>query len=412
MKRRKKLVTITIIFFILIGILGYFAFTPSGSIYGIKILISKYINYDSIKIEEVYGNLFKGLVIKGVKVNDLRNIPAEDSIKIQELKFTYMPFRKRPFKIEVHNGRVNVIGADTIGFYGDYMNKNLDFTVYTKNLNLRFVLKKNSKGLLSDYSGDIKNIELSVKGKLKNPQFKGNFLISEIRKNRFKLVNCPGELDLKAKVNHGIKLFGDLLVESGILTGRKTADINIKKSRIFFNGNYENPSLDIKGKSKIGNVKINIGVKGSYENPKLKLSSQPPLPKQQLLLMITTNKRWEGLKESLQSGKFNPEVAKDLINYFVFAGSLSNIVNQLGMKNLILKIMGGSKGIKIKKNIIKDIDTVYGLKQEHTGDEKSISHKIENKYEITPNLSIGAERKIQESEEEENRIFLEFRSQF
>lgn len=410
MKKKKILITLVVLVGLIIAISGYFLFTTSGSKYIVKFFISNYIDYDSLEIKEAHGNLFTTLVLEGIKIKNIHKIPAEDVTEIQELKITYNLFKENPFEVEVNNGGIDIIGVDKIVFYGSYVGDNLDLTVYTKNLNLRFALKKNSKRLLSDYSGDIENIELSIKGKFKKPQIKGSFLISEVRKDGIKLVNCLGKLDLKINLNQKIKLFGKLLIEKGILTGRKIADINIKKSRIFFDGNYKNPGLNIEGESIIDDVKISIKIKGNYKNPDIELSSKPDLPKQQILLMLTTNKRWKGLSKSLKEGKLTPDIAKTLLDYFIFSGSLSSLITQYNMENINLKIRTDSKVLEIKKDISKELKTTYELEDIKANHGGEISHKIGGKYRINPNLFIGAEKKLKGSEK--NRIFLEFKKGF
>jgi autotransporter translocation and assembly factor TamB len=271
----------------------------------------------------------------------------------------------------------------------------------------------------------IGNLDVYIKGSFLEPQLSGELQIETLSHNGFSITNCPVALNLQlTDIKDELKIFGTISLSSATITGPKETSVNLQESSIMFNGDPEKPSFDLKGDSTVAGTKINIVLKGTLKKPELKLTSEPPLPQEQLLVMLATGKGWKGAGQSLGSGHVSADLAADFIDYFAFGGMGSKIAKQLGISEVSLKFDKETRGIELKKEITDKSVLTYGVEQAQTKEkETSVTQTVGGEYKVTEAVSVEAEREFkqnntaeqtqeQDKPQTEDKVLLKYKKEF
>ena len=404
---RKKKIMIFLSFLIILFVLTayYFLFTVSGSTSIIRLVVSRYVKSEDIKIKNAEGSLSDKLVWWGVVIKDVEWLPEGSILTVAELEANFNFLNVQNSYVRIHNANLVLPGVAKFIFYGNYQGRTLDFNLYSKHINidgLMNILPSGSK--LKNFSGVINDFDLSLHGPFLKPQVSGEFLLKELRHKGFTAANFPGEFNLELKdIDHEAKLYGDVQFKSGKLTGNKTATVALEPSSVIFSGNSQEPSLNFKGNSYVERVKIDIVLKGTPKSPDLKLSSNPSMPKEKLLLMLATGKTWKGVDAVAQGTSLSPALAADFLDYFIFSGSGSQLAQKLGVKDFSIKIDNSSKGLSLKKELNTKTEVSYGVDQSKSKDSKSqATQKLGAGHKLTENISLDAEREIKQNNKNDN----------
>lgn len=370
------------------------------------------------------GSLSKKLTLKDIQLDDLRGLAAGSILKMQELKVYFTSLNAKGLFIKVFNGRLKLPGSEPIYFYGDYEGGSLNFKIYSKKADVRYMIDAFSRSeAIKNLSGTINDLDIHVAGSFLKPKFKGEFQIEKLSYANLHMGNCRGffSIDL-SDLNDDPKVYGEVNLENGLIYAQKTARIEIRPSKVLFSGIPKNPQLDLKGASTIGNTKIQITLKGTVDKPDLKLSSTPPLQQERLLLMLLTDKEWKGAETALRQGQISMDIAKDFVDYLLFAGSGGKIAQHYGI-DLSLQYDKQTKGFGVKKAISEKAEVSYKFEQPQEQEDKTTTtHQVGGEYKIMENISVGAEKKleIEKTEEKqadsetkgEDKIFIKYKKAF
>ncbi|MFH1479483.1 MAG: translocation/assembly module TamB domain-containing protein [Candidatus Omnitrophota bacterium] len=393
----------------------------------VRFILSRFSGGEEISIDEIDGSISEEVSFENILIKDLKGLPGGSTINIGRLDARIKSLGLEGISFSIKNGKLNMPGIGLMIFHGDCENNDLNFNIYSSSLDLAMIKELlTSNDSLRDISGNINNIDIYLKGPLSRPNITGGLKLGRLTyNNSFSIVDSQISFDLGLiDVMTGLNMYGGLSIDKGSVSGPKTAVIYIQKSKIFFNGDPKTPSFDLKGASTVGDTKINIGLKGSIENPDLRLSSDPPLPKERLLLRLATNRTWQGTEMSLAKGEFSPDVAKDLIDYFVFSGSGNKITQVLGLKDISLKYDKDTKGVSIKKEILNKTEINYAIEQSKNEKEELTNKQIiGSEYKVTDTVSIGAEKELKQdvtqkdadqarSAETNDKVFLKYKKDF
>ncbi len=337
----------------------------------------KDLSYERFILEESGGDLSLNLNKTSGKLKLNGDVSFSDFIaaapdihnsllKVQKINLSFLDGDIENIKID--NGRLKIADLNPILIEGTYRKDILDFNLYADYISIREILDFfPGNKVLDDVSGSIRQVDVDTKGALLEPTLSGKFMLEKFVYKGFSMVNSPGILDLKLKnIKKDPQLYGTVDLKSGKISGSRSAVINLKPSRIFFDGDFKNPSFDFKGTSTVEKVKIDIALKGTIDKPDLKLSSEPPLSQERLLVMLATNKSWESVTQSLAEGKISPDLAKDFLDYFVLSGPADKLIQQFGLDGISLKYNGDEKGIGVMKQLFDNlsVEAEKGLKQE------------------------------------------------
>ncbi|MFH1902307.1 MAG: translocation/assembly module TamB domain-containing protein [Candidatus Omnitrophota bacterium] len=424
----KKKHLLSVLIFALIGLIiflaYYFFFTTKGSSSIAEVALSKYLESEDIDIKKVEGNLARTLSYENIIFEDLKFLPEGSILKIQKLDISLTSLNFSGLTVKIHNGTLRMPNFDTILFYGLFEEGGLDINVYSKNVGVREVFDLFARSSdLKKISGLINDLDVYIKGTFLEPELTGTFKIDKLIQNEFSIINSPCSFNLRLKdLKDELKLFGSVSLNSGVISGSKTALINMQESKIIFNGVLKKPSLDLKGTSIVEGIKINVTLKGTFEKPGLKLASDPPRPQERLLIMLVTGKSWKGAEGSLSKGQLSVDLAKDFIDYFFFAGAGSKLAKRLGISDFSVTFEKDKKGVGIKKVVSGKMDVNYAVEQSQEKEGKAaVTQKVGGEYKITDSVSIGVEKElkqdnrtdqIQENQKTDDKVILKYKKEF
>ncbi|MFH1846474.1 MAG: translocation/assembly module TamB domain-containing protein [Candidatus Omnitrophota bacterium] len=383
------------------GTIYYAVFTPQGSNFIIRTLISQYVKTENTSVKKTTGNFSETLVYQDIEFRDLKWLPQGNLLKIQRLEITLDSFSLGGLSVKIRNGKLNLSGSDGILFYGDYHKGIFDITVYSKGIGVRDVLDFFFDiAALKKISGMLGDVDINVRGSFFEPEIYGNFHVQELSVNNFSMTNCPCEMEARFKdIKDAFKLNGQIVLKGGRISGPKTAVINLKESRILFV--EDNPKLvmfDLKGIAAVEKVKINIVLKGTFDQPELNLTSIPPMEQDRLLFMLITNKTWQSVETAINKQSLSPDIAKDFLDYFVFSGTGSKLAEKYGLRDISLKYDGTVAGIGASKDITNKIAVSYSVEQmQKKTKDATINHRIGGEYKITEEMSVSAEKGLKQN---------------
>jgi hypothetical protein len=374
--------------------------------------------------EFVKGKAFvKALVVLEDMEIGLREIP-DSQAKIQKTEIEFNAQNIDAMKIKVSNGRVSLPGSDPILFYGDYGGESLNFNIYSKNVAIDslapfFAHEKP----LAFVKGSLQDVDLFCGGTILNPIIKGTALIGKIDYKSFSLSNAPLVYNILLK-NKAVpaQANGTVLVKRGQVSGPGSVFVQLEESKLLFLGDYSKPSFDIKGNSTVEKTKIQIVLKGTSDKPELRLSSDPPLPQEQLLVMLATGKKWSGLNSVLSNGVVPPDLALDFIDYFVLGGAGSKIAGKFGITGFSVTLDKANTGVEVKKSVTDKAEVGYGVLQTQNKDKtREITQKVSVELEVTDAISVGAEKELKqpstieqspEQQKTNDKVMIKFKKNF
>jgi len=412
----------------------YFLFTPKGSGFLAKFALSKFAGSNDIQFAKAEGMLARKLSLYDIEIKDIKGLSKDSELKIQRLDIYFSSFGIRGLNIEVDNGRLILADSDAVLFYGKYAQKDLDFNVFSRRVDIGGLLSLfSANSALENLSGSLSDLDVSIKGALNESKLIGNMQIDKLTRNGFSMIGCPVALKIDVKdIIDKPKLYGEVVLKSGTVQGPKSK-AKLSLSKIIFSGDPMKPRLDVRAISTIERVKIDIELKGTIEEPDLKLTSEPARSQERLLIMLATGKSWSATEASLFQQKPSLGVAKDFIDYFILGGQGSNLASKLGISDVSLKYEKQTKGIEAKKMVTDKTSVIYGIEQEvkendsqgKKGTQSTITQKIGGEYNITDNISVGGEKELksqqqnnntqqpqQEADPANDKIYLKYKTEF
>lgn len=426
---RKRIVLFGFVALILIVIgCSYFVFFTSP---GLKILCQKIFNdfhLDAkIKFDTVEGNLFNGLVFRDMELTEFKKFPSVTSLRIQHLLIDFSSLQFSGLTCEFQNARLSFPGSEPLVISGIFQRGHLDINIFGKNVDVREFLRIGGVEKFDQtVFGMLDSVDIYIRGPLKSPQVSGNFFIERLIRGVYLIKNAPCTLAVTfLDWGKDFKAQGELILNNGSFYLRDT-EITIEPSRLKFNGSLMKPILDLKGQALVNKVKIAVRVTGTPENPDFRLFSDSLISQQRLLLMLATNRSWQGVDDSLNQGIVSADLAKDFFDYVFLNGSTHKLIHSLGLSDISLKFDGTTKGISFKKDILNALSLGYGLEETTPANEKSFfTQALEGEFSMTEQLSVGAERKFKQEKTlpttqealpaaitTEDKIFLKYNTKF
>ena len=411
--------------FVLVALALY---TSKGSQVVVETVLRQYTDEEDVSYKSLEGHLMQGMTFENLKLQDLKYFPKGSVLLVQKISIDADALGISGLNVHIENGRLKMPHSDTIVINGDFQGGQLDLNIYSNTIDLGDVFDTASvEGTVRKISGKIENVDVYVKGDYTRPVVSGKLELALLSYEQFSLKEAPVDFNLQLKdIFKDIKLNGKVNVTRGNILSRRTK-VQLEESYLVFEGAPVNPRFNIRGKSDIEKTKINISVKGTKEDPDLWLSSEPPLPKEQLMVMLATGKRWKGVETSLKNEQLSDEVADDFVDYFLFSGQGKKLAEHFGIKELSITYTQDTRGLGVKKSLTDKLDIGYGVEKsvEQNKEEPSrIKQKLEGEYNLNEKLSIGVQKEIMYDnkdtvEEQEvpepvadDRVFMKFKTKF
>lgn len=396
----------------------YLLFTRKGGALITERFVKIVNNEKPIVWQKNEGSLMSGMLYEDIVLEDLKWFPVPNKLKMQTLTIDINSFGLDGITLNVENARLFLPDSEPILFYGKIEKQLLDFNIYSNAISDREIRNLFKADILNKVTGNLSGIDVFVKGTINEPSVNGEFVIENITKNGFSLQqsSCVFEISLKS-INNALGLYGPLTFKSGIIKGEKTALIRLQESKIIFNGDPGKSNFDIKAISVVEKIKMNIAFKGSFQEPDLQINSDPPIPKDRLLLSLATNKTWQNTEDVFNKGNLSPDIAKDFIDYFV----TNEFAEKFGLKNLSVKYDGEGKGVAVTKDLSDRLEDKYEIEEKKNKEsEPDISQKVGGEYKVTETISLEAKKELkqkgtngqQENKATDDQLLLKFKKSF
>lgn len=393
-----KIILLTVLALSIVGSSAAYVLlrTSYGAQWAVRQGASRYVEYGRFDFEELKGNLTEGIELKNVRLTDLKDVPKGALVDIQRLFVRLTSLSRDGLEVHLENARIKLPTAEPVIITGHLKQGKVDANVYTRAVILQDIMPLIPQ-IPREVSGTLTGVDLYISGPVTELDVKGAVMVEtlKLRVKGFTLKSVP------LAVNLGIKkddpagmLFGSLYTDEGVLLSKRTK-VNLKESRLMFDGDIRNPHLDLQGDCVVEKVKIHLAVRGTRRTPDLTLTSDPPLPKEALLVMVATGKSWQGVQKSVDENVISPELAEDFIDYFLFAGRGQKIAEKLGITDISVSFDENQKGVEVKKSISENLQLDYGIEQ--TVDERQqtqFKQKVGGELQVTEKILIGAEKEI------------------
>ena len=404
---------------------AFVLFTPQGAAMVLNHVTARVLGPGNVVYERLEGSLFRGVQVFQMEVRRPVIFPPGSVVRVQELHMRLVRFSIDGLDISLINARIMDPKADPVVVNGTFSGGHYDLNVYTSSLGLdvlRQIIKhfRNSPVL----QGELKDLDLVLSGGLSRPALKGRFVIDHIPQHGFLLRDAPVEGDLYFMRSGGLwGTYGRLFIHGGWLQAPRTV-VRLGECVLIFNGDPRDLQLDIRGTAHVGHVPIRIAVKGTRKEPRVDLSSDPPLPQEQLMLMLTTGKRWDSLSGSNPAYKMTPELAGDFVDYFFFGGAGLQVAKFLGLSGISYKLDGTTQGVTFNKDLSDNLGVGYGVAISTTGlpGRKEIIQTVDSEYRLNDKVTVSAQKEILPAQSSgillqsrripDDRVYLKYRTQF
>jgi autotransporter translocation and assembly factor TamB len=200
------------------------------------------------------------------------------------------------------------------------------------------------------------------------------------------------------RVETGYAPSGMLQVSRGKVT-TKTALLKLDRSMLTFSGSFAEPAFDIKGTSAIGKTDIDVALLGTPITPQWKFSSNtnPPIQEEVLMLMFLTGKNLEGVQASVDEKRLTPDLAKDMVDYFLFNGEGGRLAQRLGIKDIsiIYEKETATTGIGVKKEVTDFLDLGYQVEQKGVDSQASdLKHTLGADLKLNKHFSVQVDKEL------------------
>lgn len=384
---------------------AFLLLTPSGSWRLCRWVLSQKLGNPPIAVHRVAGSLLTGLHLDQVTTTNLPKTPAGTELKIRLLSI-FLPIRDpRHPSVTVRDARLDLPDSEQILASGTWRDGEMRMNLYSRMLDTREVLGCfMAEGDARKFSGPVGPLDLDVAGPWRKLNVRGIFHIRQLNYYSFSLVDAAGTLALT--VQPGSKrdgLLGEVQIERGVLN-LKNCSVKMEPSRIIYAGDPKRPVFDLMGTALIEKIPVRVVFKGTFRQPELRLSSDPPLPQEQLLLMLATGKRWKGMEGVSQEGSLSLDLVGDFLDFAVLGGSGTRLAQRLGVSgSLLVSDHGRTTGVGVRKSLSDRVDFQYGVEQTQAevGQTSTVRQKVGAELEVTPTdrISVEAETEVVPTQE-------------
>ncbi|MDO8580810.1 MAG: translocation/assembly module TamB domain-containing protein [Candidatus Omnitrophota bacterium] len=391
---KNVLVCFLVFVILLAGALAFCLMAPWGSQFVIRKMISSYLRPNTIQIGQMRGALASGLSLDDILLTNINVLPEGNRLRIQHLYFALNPFKRFDWTINVDHARLQFPETDPVIIFGTLKNQSLDFNCFAPSLTLndfRNVFpEKNIPWKVKNVS--LSNVDIFLRGDIHNPDVTGTVVLSRLSWQKITLLDMPATLNLTMEDFDIRKLTGEILVPGGMVTAGRTS-IAIHEGKMFFKGETLAPSFDVNGQSTIDKVDISVHFQGTFKEPNIRLTSDPPLSQEQLMVMLATGKGWAGVTQTFEEGQFSANATRDFVDYFIFSGQGGQFAQRLGIHDVSITFDKEKKGIAAKKSISQRFDVGFGLEQENIDDEDILfTRTVGGELKVTDTFSLEAQQ--------------------
>ncbi len=389
---------IALISFMIVVTCGYYylTHTTQGAKWFFDFLGKRYLGAQSFKYRAMEGTLADGIRLSNVRIADLDRFMVRNLVLIQHLDVMMPGFNIENMIIKVRNGRIKFPLSDPIGFYGVFQNGEMNFNAYCGIIDVREIVTVVKNQLsLHNLQGTASKASMTIRGPFTQPVLRGEFLLEDFRYLGFSLAQLPASFQYTVSRGPDSLLWnGELTVPSGLVTSRLTK-IELSPSRLIFNGPFKNPGLDIAGSSKVNQTLINISLKGTKLKPELNVTSNPPKPKNMLMVMLATGQELVVPQGGPSNERIFSGSDREFIDYFTFS-SEGVSPNAVGVTDFAVNMQDNLRWLGIKRRVTNQLKVGINLQETRatTGDTADVTRSVGGEVQVADSITLGVDKKV------------------
>lgn len=382
--------TVCLVSFVVIG-------TRSGAGFMTRHALPRLADADSRNWDTIVGSLASGIIYQNFLIQDLAAFPVPNRLEIQTLKvdFDWRRFWQIP-DLEIENGKLTLPDADPVLFYGHIKDQTLNLNVFTRTLDQEDLLALAAALMPDGLAWELSDLDVSITGSVAAPVVQGSVGVSRIDYDGFQFRDAPCEFRLTLNpASHDGDPQGYLKIFAGTVRGRRTAEIQLEESQVFFDGSFLSPHLDIAARANVEKIQIDIHLNGTPEAPALTLSSTPPFGQERLMLALATGQTWQRTEDLVTQGVMTPQITRDFISYFLFGDRRNEFARRLGLSEISVDYSETTRGLSVRKDLSDRLEGGYNVEQTLQPDGTSdVSQTVGGAYKITDRISVEASRQV------------------
>ncbi len=408
---------------------GWLLATPEGGWAACAWAFRRGVPGAEARAASLQGSLLTGLSMSGLELTGLPGVPG-GSARARLLVIRLRPRDPLRPALVVHDARLRLPESGPLHLSGRLTEGKPHFNLYAPVLDLEEAvgpfLSERDRGRVS---GELREVDLTVTGEWDAPQMTGSFRVERFRFVGLRLRESPVALALRADLRRRpARLYGEALFRRGHLEFKRSS-AELQPSRLIFTGDPKLPTYDLHGTSQVEKIRIRATLKGNYHRPDLRLSSDPPVPQEHLLLTLVTGKRWKGMEGRAQGGQLPLDLVADFIDYSVFGGTGGRLAQRLGVEgSFVLTEDGRTRGLGVRKEIAPGFGLRYGVEEtqpDYQGQLPVTRQKVGAEVDVTATdqISLEAEQPVGQpqvlgseepvaEEQPESKVLLKYKKRF
>ncbi len=389
-------ITLAVTVLLAVGVSWIFM-TTSGATFTFNLMRSIYglpFNVESVRIE---GSIQKGLVFHDVVLTQLRSFPQDVQVLIQRISLKIDGLDRHQVTADVVNARLIVPNSDPVVIQGSWTNGILKANCFARTLDIgRFTTLLPVRMNLSRLSGFANRVDLFIKMDDDKLTLDAKLFVDRIKYKTTIVSQGPGEFHIDIRCSTKLfaecQMIGEASMTEGIVQARRIS-MDLSPSKVFFKGDPLNPQLNINATSLIDKMVIDVGFRGTLKNPELVLSSDPPYPRDMLLVMMATGKSWQGSSSLTNQNDMSGEVVADFVDYLLLGGQGGNFATRYGLSEYS---DADSKRIGLKTSLTQDVRLGFEIEQlpSQRGETGIFSQKVEGEVDVTDRVSVNVSKKV------------------
>lgn len=410
MSKKKRFILYILILLLILVIIGtggfYLLFTKAGGGLVVETALNRAVPGDSFEANASSGSLAEGLVYENLVFQNMTGWPEGAELKIQRFMIRLKGLDINDAELEIHNARLALPFSEPIVFFGQYRDRLFKGNVFTSEVSVDQALRVFD---VRDVfvKGDISKIDIYLEGPLNKIAINGKFTLKDLT---FKKIHVEG---VHSRISGEIE-FNPITtkIDSNVLIALKDGKIStrglnlsVDESRIKLENNAKDILLDIRAFTYVKKVRVNVNVTGTREFPDIRLVSTPSYPPETIMSMLITGKVPDPQAGVGMRSGLAPEVAKDALDYYMFAGGGSILAQKIGLTDVSILYEKGQRGVGVTKAVSDQLDLGYEVKQVDQRDGTiTLDQKIGGEFKVTDSVSVSVDKAISTPQQQEHTV--------
>jgi len=392
-KKRLIFFVILLLLAVFLAVAGVFLFTPAGGRFVVRRVMQGVSSPDGYDVKAITGSFSSHLALREAELRDAAFLPDGYAVRVQKAEIYFDSLSLAGLNVELYNGRLLLPGGAAVVADGMYQEGALDAQVYFREAQVRdllglFAQDKRTASL----RGTVASLDAQLQGPLSAFRVEGSAVTGKIEIERIAAEDVRLRYDLRVFPSSSQPLDGSIVIDSGRLLLPRAA-VRLTQGRVTFERDKPEPALDIKGEAVVDRIPIGVRLTGTPSAPDLRFTSDDAsLSQMQLMAMLLTGRSLSRDQEALARGQVPADLAKDVLDYLVFGGKITEFITRLGLKEVSLTVEGNKQGVGVTKEVAKDLQVRYGVeqKQGRMDGEHTTTQTAGVSYDVTRSVSVEA----------------------